>query len=360
MITLGFSPETELYMNMKKLVALILLLCMTAGCALADGFAYTQESVTDCAQTRKTYDSFYASGELSVLVPGLKQGFVPQGLSYLPGQNWFIIAGYSGDDGVNSTIFAVDAATGAFVKEVHLQYKDGRDYTGHAGGVAVTEKNIFIANNEHLYRISLEKFLALPESSHCSFDEEIPVPSRASYCAYADGMLWVGEFQYSGYPTDISHRFKTEDGRHKAWLIGYKLDQTTENELSAAAMAGETATPDVILTTTERIQGMTIKDGAVYLSQSYGRRNSATLYKYTDPRIGDPAAYQELNGQQIPLWPLTSSIMEGTLIMPPMSECVCTAEGAVYVLFESGAEKYMNPKDPAENPMDRLFKINNF
>lgn len=344
---------------LKRLLVILLALSLTA-CASAEGFVYTQESITDCANTSKRYDAFYAAGELSHVVPGLKQDFVPQGVTYLPDQGWFLVAGYSGQEGVNSTIFAVDASTGAFVREVMLQNVDGSAYTGHAGGVAATEKNIFISNNSHLYRISLEKFLAAPESATLAFDEAIPVPSRSSYCACADGVLWVGEFQYTGYLTDPSHKYKTEDGRHKAWLIGYKLDPAQDSELSPAALAGETATPDYILTTTERIQGMTVKDGFVYLSQSYGRRNSSELYKYRLPIGSEPVDHVALNGAQVPLWTLTKSVYEGTLTMPPMSECLVTAEGAVYVLFESATTKYMDPANASVNPIDRLFRLTGF
>ena len=132
-------------LNMKRIIMFVLLVCMLVCSACAEPFIYTQESVTDSANTHIKYDPFYAKGELSVLVPGLKQGFVPQGLSYLPQKNWMIIAGYSGNENTNSAIFAVDLATGEMVREVMLKYADGSDYDGHAGGSAVTEKNIFIA-----------------------------------------------------------------------------------------------------------------------------------------------------------------------------------------------------------------------
>lgn len=347
--------------NMKRLLAFVLLLCLLFSCACAETFTYTQESVTDCANTHIKYDAFYASGELSLLVPGLKQGFVPQGLSYLPEQNWMIIAGYSGNEDTNSTLFAVDLATGEMVREVMLQYADGSDYFGHAGGVAVTEKNIFIANNAHLYRISLETFLSLPASAFCAFDEEIPVPSRASYCSYADGVLWVGEFQYDpSYKTDRTHWYKNEDGRYKAWLIGYELDQTQANELKPASLTAETAVPDYIISTTERIQGMTIHNDQFFLSQSYGRRNFSTLLQYQNVLDTPPLATADVNGHAVPLWCLNSTVQTGSLVMPPASECMVTVNGSIYVLFETAAQKYMDPETPSANPMDRLFRLTGF
>lgn len=346
---------------MKRLFALFLAVWLFAFPACAENFVYRQESVTDCANTHLKYNEFYASGELSLLVPGLKQGFVPQGISWLPEKNWMIIAGYSGNENTNSVLFAVDLATGEMVREVMLQYADGTDYFGHAGGVAVTEKNIFIANSQHLYRISLETFLSLPASASCPFDEEIPVPSRASYCSYAGGILWVGEFQYDpSYKTDHTHWYKNEDGRYKAWLIGYEVDPSQENEIKPAALTAEMAVPDYILSTTERIQGMTIRNDQFYLSQSYGRRNFSTMLRYQNVLASDPLEYVDLNGNAVPLWCLNSTVQTGTLTMPPASECLVTLDDSIYVLFETAAQKYMDPENPSANPMDRIFRLTGF
>ena len=344
---------------MKRLLSLFLMICMLSAFAYAEGFTYSQQSVTDSAKTMSRYDAFYESGEMSVLIPGLKEHFVPQGVSYLPEKNWFIFSGYSGME-YNSPILAVDAETGLLVKEVMLKYQDGSPYIGHAGGIAVTEKNIFIANSGYLWRISLEKFLSLPESSECPFEELIPIPSRASYCTYSGGILWVGEFQYSGYPTDESHYIQTEDGEHKAWIIGYELDETQESELKESARSAALAIPDYILTTTNRIQGMTMKDGLIYLSQSYGRKNASTMLKYRSPLNEEPFGYSEVHGVKVPMWSLTSSKLEDKLTMPPASENLVVKDDAVYVLFETAASIYMMGGNRSSNPIDRLFRMTGF
>lgn len=344
---------------MKKIFALLMVLCMAAGFAEAEGFTYSVASVTDSAKTMSRYDAFYDSGEMSILIPGLKEHFVPQGLSYLPEKNWFIFSGYNGMDD-NSPILAADAESGMLVKEVMLTFEDGSPYAGHAGGIAVTEKNLFIANGGYLFRISLEKFLSLPESSCCAFDEAIPVPSRASYCSYAGGILWVGEFQYSGYPTDESHYIQTEDGEHKAWIIGYELDETQESEIKASARTAAQAVPDYILTTTNRIQGMTIKDDMIYLSQSYGRKNASTMLKYRSPLDEEPFGFADVHGVQVPVWTLTASRLEDQLTMPPASENLTQVDGAVYVLFETAASIYRAGGNRSSNPIDRVFRMTGF
>ena len=136
----------------------VLFLILAA--ASAEGYVYSMTSVTDCAQTDKLYTRFYESGELSVLIPGLAEGIVPQGISYLPEENCLLFAGYRSDKG-NSALLAVSLESGELVKEVILCLPDGTPYNGHAGGVCVTEKNIYISNAYMLLRISLDTFRAL-------------------------------------------------------------------------------------------------------------------------------------------------------------------------------------------------------
>ena len=311
--------------------------------------AYTLTSVTDCAKTSASYDRFYDSGELGPVIPGLAEGLVPQGIAWLPEEDQLLYCGYRSDKG-NSALIAANRQTGEIRKIVHLLYEDGSDYSGHAGGVCATEDDIYISNAKHLYRISLERFRSLPEESRCTFEEEIPVPVNASFCSYAEGVLWVGEFQYTGdYPTDPSHAVRGRDGIQRAWICGYRMEGRTDF-----------GTPDCILSVTERIQGMTTRDGAIYLSQSYGRRASSSIFRYEPVLEREPDTSVLLDGRDIPVWILDSGCRSAVLLCPPMTECLCTVGEEVYVLFESAAQTYMDPKKPSLNPIDRVFILEGF
>ena len=332
-----------------KRCLMALMLALIVFTASAEGFVYTATSVTDCAQTDAAYDRFYQSGELSVLIPGLAEGIVPQGISYMPEENWLLFAGYRADK-ENSALIAVDLATGEVVKEAILHYANGSDYNGHAGGVCVTEQDIYLSNAHMLYRIPLSDFRALPASGSCRFVQEIPVPVNASFCCYSEGVLWVGEFQYTGdYPTDASHRVRSADGLQRAWTCGYVMKEGQDFSL-----------PDYVLSTTERIQGITTVNGIIYLSQSYGRRANSMIYRYENVLERPADGTVELEGGQAPLWILDSKVRQAALICPPMTECLCTVDGKVLVLFESAAQTYMDPSNPSVNPMDRVFRLTEF
>ena len=328
------------------LIAAMMVLC--SGCA-AEKTVYTSASVTDAEASVEAYARFRDSGELSVLIPGLQEGFVPQGITYLPRDDAFLFAGYSGGKD-NSALLAVSRKSGELTRQVKLCNVDGSAYTGHAGGVCATETDIYVSNAGKLFRLSLDKYEALPADASCAFEEEIPVPVNASFCSYAEGVLWVGEFQYTGdYPTDPSHAVRGKDGVQRAWICGYRMEGRTDF-----------GTPDCILSVTERIQGMTTRDGAIYLSQSYGRRADSVIMRYDGVLERAPDTSAVLDGLEIPLWILDSDCRSGALLCPPMTECLCTVGDEVYVLFESAAQPYMDPKKPSLNPIDRAFILQGF
>ncbi len=335
---------------MKSRLGILLLaaLFLCTACTAAET-VYTVSSVTDAEASVSAYARFREAGELSVLIPGLREDFVPQGITYLPQEDAFLFAGYSGGKD-SSALLEVSRQTGELVRQVKLNNLDGSAYTGHAGGVCATETDIYVSNAKKLFRIPLAAYRALPAQAVCQFEEEIPVPVNASYCSYADGVLWVGEFQYGGdYPTDASHRVSTKDGLQRAWNCGYRMDGN--QDFSA---------PDYILSITERIQGMTVLNGKIYLSQSYGRRNDSVIYRYGDVLSFPAAQTVSLNGRDVPLWILDSTVREDALLCPPMTECLCAAGGEIYVVFESAAKTYMNPAKPSVHPMDRVCKLTEF
>ncbi len=330
------------------ILLLVLIAFLFTACSLAE-IVYTCSPVADADASVGAYARFQEAGELSVIIPGLNEGFVPQGITYLPQDDAFLFAGYSGGDD-NSALLSVSRATGELLKQVKLNNADGSKYTGHAGGVCATETDIYVSNAHKLFRISLEKYEALPASAVCAFEEEIEVPVNASYCSYAEGVLWVGEFQYGGdYPTDASHRVSTADGLQRAWNCGYRMSEG--QDFSA---------PDYILSITERIQGMTTLNGKIYLSQSYGRRNDSLIYRYSSVLDTEPAQKVEINGKEAPLWILDKTNREDALLCPPMTECLCAVDGGICVVFESAAKTYMNPAKPSVHPMDRVFLLKDF
>jgi hypothetical protein len=170
----------------------------------------------------------------------------------------------------------------------------------------------------------------------------------------------VGDFyRDTTHPTEEFRHMENRDGTtYCAWVVGYELDEATENEFETKSLVdGSYATPDRILSVTDRVQGMTYlpEQGKIALSQSYGRKNNSTLYFFDDPMKSDAHTTVTLNGVSIPVWFLDGKMSCEKVTMPPMSEGVANVNGKVYVLFESGAEKYR--LDGGKMPVDMVYAV---
>ena len=318
-------------------------------------FKFTLENVLGNI-SYDSYKDFVAKAEKGFLIPALAGKMIPQGMDIWEERGWLLISGYfpSADIVDCSLLVAIDMNTGAYVGEYYLTNTDGTPHTSHAGGVAVTSKNIFIANGSTLFRIPLTEIIEAGQCGKITIADTVSVPARASFCNYSGGYLWVGDFQYgTSYPTDeYRHMTNREGKQYLAWSVGYELTDETANEIKADAMVKDSfATPDVVLSITERIQGMAVSENKIILSQSYGRNNKSTLFFYDNPIGEKPHSTTNLNGKQVPVFFLDGKLPCETVQAPPMTEGLAYADGVLYILFESGADKYANGggKDPTEN-----------
>ncbi|UUZ85309.1 hypothetical protein LJK88_18135 [Paenibacillus sp. P26] len=164
-------------------------------------------------------------------------------------------------------------------------------------------------------------------------------------------MLWIGEFAHgTDYPTDKSHYLTNRDGKeHKAWAEGYKLSANTDLPLAAAGQ-GPIA-PDYILSLPDSIQGMSVQQDRIWLSQSYGRNNISTLFRYKMSLTDPPQTKVTVNGREVPVWFLDGNNQAEQMKLPPMAEGLFEWKGSMYILFESGAAKY---RSSSSYPLDRI------
>ncbi len=324
-------------------------------------FKYTQTDV--CAEpSLNDFTKFADNSKTTFIVPGLNEGFIQQGMDYWEERGWMLISCYNSNSSLNSVLFAVDIETGKFMGEYYLRNMNGDAYKGHAGGVAVTKKNVFISDGKKLYRIPLSDLDAAKQCGSICFRESISVPVNASFCNYSGGILWVGDFhlESAGYTTaSYRHMINRFGEQFKAWTVGYILDETTENEFKTSALvSGSYATPDYIFSISDRVQGMTYvpEKGRIVLSTSYGRKNQSGIYSYKDPRSDAAHTTAKLNGVDVPVWFLDGKEQSRQFYLSlPMSEGIANVNGKVYILFESGAKKYR--LDGGKLPTDMVYAL---
>lgn len=157
-------------------------------------------------------------------IPGLRQGAIPQGLAFWEKQGWFLISCYF-ENGSPSVVTALDRKTQKLVRCLTLVEPDGKAHAGHVGGLAVSDKYLWVGSGS-VYRVPLDELVAAKPIDHLRLRDPFRAESTASYVAYHEKRLWVGEFVLDEeVKPNHPHHVKDRNGSDKyAWVSGYGLD----------------------------------------------------------------------------------------------------------------------------------------
>ena len=112
------------------------------------------------AYVRLPHLGYYHKSERAFKIPGLGDGFVPQGIDYDTERNTYLVTGYDKAGGQSPLYLVGD--DGKLQKTLRYTLADGTAYTGHAGGIAVGGDFVYLAGGAdatvHVFaRADLEK-----------------------------------------------------------------------------------------------------------------------------------------------------------------------------------------------------------
>ena len=269
-------------------------------------------------------------------VAEINSGWAPQGIAYT-GDGNYIQTGYDGDNNV-----VVYFGSGESFKRIVPVDGNGNRAKGHAGGVACTKDNVYIANDNTLLRLDLNAIKSVGGGGNVTVSQTIPVDNRAAYCYSDDNYLYVGEFYRAGnYETEQSHHYTTPNGENnKAIVSCYKLDED-----GMVCEDGVQPYPEYCISVTGLVQGFAIKDGTAVLSRSYGLKDSELQYHTlpAEPSAQITVAFKKneaAEGKQAPLYYLDGTTLFKTLTLPAFSEDVTIVNDRVVVTNEASANKY--------------------
>ena len=366
----------------KAICAIGLAVLLLAGCGKTAASAVPHTSGTPdipepaatmtCSQTAtvsaETYrdNSVFAAyldrAEPQFLIPGLAENLIPQGMDLCDATGILYISGYYSTKGKSSAILAVDTASGELVAEYLLKKPGNLPFDGHVGGVAVSDTTLYLSgtkDTEGRTTILAIPLSSLPaEGSHeVVVGQSIPVPVSPSFLSFSGGYLWVGNFYHPGadYGLSAGMDYTTENAEGEklgCYIMGYDM---TGGDTGLTVVAGDNyAQPDVVLAAPNKIQGVVVKDGAVTLSQSYGRKNNACLLRYALALDEAPDTALTVNGREVKAYLLDSARQSAAVTVMPMTEALADApDGGIYVLFESGATHYAN----GTHRTDHVWKV---
>lgn len=242
----------------------------------------------------------------------------PQGICFT--EEYVLITSYSEEEDCKGELMVIDRESGEYLVTL------GMDEKSHLGGIAFDGTNVWVCNSNKktVERISYD-FIQLMAAENqkevvdaTTLVDMYPVSNEPSCITYYNGRLWIAT--HTKY-------FQSE-------MVAYHLDTQTD-QLEALS---EYQIP-------AQVQGIAFnEEGEVYLSTSYGRRESSYLKKY-DSLIS------------LSTHPKRPDIQ---VEMPPCSEEIDIRDGGIYVIFESAGEKYLEGTDgkgSSNCPIDQILCI---
>ena len=279
---------------------------------------------------------YYRSSERAFTIPGLSDDMVPQGFDYLESEGLYLIGGYQ-KDGSASRVYRVDKATGKSQGYVALANSDGSSLAPHAGGLAAHGDYLYVAGDEDpfVYVFDLSEVLTGEDGSSVktlgTFDTKCFGDGiRADFMCFTEDRFIVGEFYKDpNYPTPDSHVIVTSTGEeNRALAYSYKLSD------GEGSSFGIEMIPSEVYSLPGLVQGITVYEGKMWISQSYATQKS-TICCY-DVFGSEPVDHKT----DIPVYALDGSTLVSSFEAPPMAEEIVIIDGKMYIMCESASNKY--------------------
>ena len=250
------------------------------------------------------YNKYKNNGTYTI--QGTNGYYRPQSITYSDKYNVIIQTSYNKKHKA-SKIYITDFNTGKLIKELELYKEDNSINNTHVGGITTNNDKVWITGDYEISEYNLEEILST-QSTNIKAISTNKLKNRGDTCTYNNNILWVGDFYL--YPI-----YKVEN--NKPLLLGYNVsDNIDYNNYNYS----------IILP--KMVQGVTIKDNTIIVSQSYTYliNSKIRIYKYDSNNLNE--------------YKLNKNNLIKTIIVPPMAEGIFYKNNKLYVLFESGAESY--------------------
>lgn len=316
------------------------------------------DMVSDDLLNERQLKDFYANSELGFVIPGLKEGYVPQGIFYDEAHDIFFLSGYYKSKAQASRVILVDG-DGNFIKSVGCITKDGEKAYGHFGGIAVYKNNVYVATTRVTYVLSLKEILKVEDDSYVKVKKELYTDTTCSYVNVCDGVLYIGEY------TDITfgdikgatNVYKAPNGeRFFSRVNAFILDENAKWGIKKDKIDEEgNLIPDFALTSPFKVQGICIlHDGKIVYTASSTAITNSRVYVYEDVTKGEPDEIISVGGQDVPLYYCQKADKVASYRAPTfIEESTIYPDGTIYTLTESAAWCFAKA---SKNPIDHVIK----
>lgn len=306
---------------MKKPIRILLVIVLSLIFLIST--AITVFAIRD----RVMYRDFYRNAEKAMPMPGVRDGYIQQGFEYIENEKLWLSCGYMKNKTASRIYLSRD---GEKWEPVFLKTQDGKDYTGHAGGVASEGDIVYLTDGQGILMYHLAD-IKDGDGNATAFDR-FETGFRNAYVTVRGGILYAGEFYYTGpYETPEAHRLTTPAGEQNPALIGcFRLGADGKPESSL---------PTSLFSVPAMVQGMTFdRSGNLLLSTSWGLKTSH-IYAYDlSTAVSDTVQYE---GKETAVLYMDSSNLLRVIEAPPMAEEMVYFNGKLLMMNESASSKYI-------------------
>jgi len=290
-------------------------------------------------------------------IPGLAEGYVPQGMAYSEALGAFVLAAYFPEYVRPSLLALVDAKSGALIKQLHMVHPNGLPYKGHAGGVAAWGDHVWVTSEGRAHRLAVEDLRQANDRGTVQFRDTFRTSNRASISFVDGNTLWVGDFFRVGR-AGFDHQLCPQSGNH-ARMHGFPLSHSEPLGVVGLRRNGESPAPRYALSIPDHAQGIAMATtGEFMLSTSFASRRPSYLWVFPSlhETMAHPPDYHIAVNEHsdIPLWIIDENTALHRQIMPSMSEGITRRGEYIYINFESAALIY---RERALLFADHVFRI---
>lgn len=262
------------------------------------------------------YSEYYSIKTNICENPGLNDGFVCQGIAANEENGVILVSGYMNNK-TNSRIYITDYKNNSYYVKLT---KNGNPYTGHIGGIATTNNNVYICGNSGFYILKLDELLNLKNENEIALEEYVEVEGAASFVFSNEEYLLIGEF-HNGKEYVTNHPYETKDGTYYAIIRQYSINDFSK--------------PVKVYSIRNKVQGACLTpEGKIVLSTSYGLA-STEYFIYDSNNATKSANYLD----DAPVYYLDN--YEKKITGPAMGEDLDYYDGGVITLTESASNKYI-------------------
>ncbi len=301
---------------------------------------------------------FYEISEEDFIIPGLYEGFIPQGIFYSEETELFFISGYYKSKAQPSRVVLVDK-DGNFLKSVGAISKKGNKAYGHFGGIAVYKDYIYIATTGVTHVLSLTEVLQAENDEYCLIEKELYTDVTCSFVNVCNGVMYIGEFTENNLEDKKEATNVYYKGLEKFYsrCNAFILDENAPWGIKEDMIDSKgNLTPDFAYAIPLKAQGFgVLNDGRVTVSASATAIDNSNLYFYKDVTERAADKVIKVNEKDVPVYYLLNRDKIKTVKAPTyMEELAVFGEDSVYLITESAAGEYSSL---SKNPIDNVIKM---